>query len=420
MNTHPLSINLDRLMDEIETLSHFSDAPPPAVTRILYSEADLAARTFLRQLVDEAGLDWRTDAIGNTFIRWPGAEPDLPPVATGSHIDAVPFAGKYDGVVGVLGALEAVRSLRTAGFRPRRGVEIVMLTAEEPTRFGLGCVGSRALAGVTSPEALVALRDATGLAFDDVRRSAGFSGELAGVALNPGHYRAFVELHVEQGPELERAAVPIGVVTGIAASTTAFVTFQGDGGHAGTVLMSLRRDPLPAACELALAVEAAARTHPAGDAVATVGIVEVHPGASNSIPSQVRFSIDVRNQDMQVRDQLLQHFQTMAEEIAARRQLEQRFQVVNSDHALHCDPQIIEAVTGAVVAAGLRYKLLVSRAYHDTVFMGQICPVGMIFIPSRGGYSHRPEEYSSPEEIGNGVTVLALTLAELAGRAASP
>jgi ureidoglycolate amidohydrolase len=414
MSTPPLAINRDRLLDEIEQLSRFSAAPAPAVTRVLYTPADLAARAYLRKLATAAGLGWRVDAIGNTFLRWEGRNPALPAIATGSHIDAVPFSGKYDGVLGVLGALEAVRALRGSGFQPQRSLEIILFTAEEPTRFGLGCVGSRALAGVIDPAGLLALRDGEGLGFDEVRQAAGFGGNLEDVCLAPGHYAAFVELHIEQGPELEAAGVPIGVVTGIAASTTAFVSFHGEGGHAGTVLMGFRHDPLPAASELALAVETAARRHPAGDAVATVGIFEVQPGASNSIPTHVRMSIDVRNQEMAVRDGLLAHFQTVAQTIATHRGLRHEFQIVNSDHALRCDPHIIAATVAAAEAVGLPYKRLISRAYHDTVFMGHICPVGMIFVPSQGGYSHRPEEYTKPDEIAQGVAVLALTLAELA------
>jgi N-carbamoyl-L-amino-acid hydrolase len=414
MNAPSLAINLNRLMGEIEQLSHFSDAPAPAVTRILYTPADLAARAYLCELAAAAGLSWRVDAMGNTFLRWEGRDRELSAVATGSHIDAVPFSGKYDGVVGVLGALEAVRALQASSFQPQRSVEIILFTAEEPTRFGLGCIGSRALAGVIDPASLLTLCDSEGLAFDAVRQAAGFGGQLEDVRLAPGHYAAFVELHIEQGLELEVSGVPIGVVTGIAASTTAFVSFHGEGGHAGTVLMGLRHDPLPAASQLALTVEAAARAHPAGDAVATVGIFEVHPGASNSIPTSVRISIDVRNQEMTVRDGLLHRFQTEAKQIAAHRGLIHEFQIVNSDHALHCDPRIVAIAVAAAGAVGLPYKHLVSRAYHDTVFMGHICPVGMIFVPSRGGYSHRPEEYTTPEEIGQGVQVLALTLAELA------
>lgn len=414
MNIAPIAINLPRLLAEIEALSLFSDAPPPAVTRILYTPVDLASRRYLQQLVEEAGFTWRVDAIGNTFIRWPGRDPSLPAVATGSHCDAVPFAGKYDGVVGVLGGLEAMRSLKEAGVQPQRSLELILFTAEEPTRFGLGCVGSRALAGVIAPHELSALRDSAGEMFDEVRQAAGFTGDLASVALAADHYAAFVELHIEQGPLLEAEGIPIGVVTGVAASSTITVNFYGDGGHAGTVLMTSRRDPLPAAAELALQVEQTARFQPGGNAVATVGIFEVHPGASNSIPSRVQMSIDVRDVELWVRDQMVAEFRQSAAQIAEHRGITHDFHIINADPALRCDSRIVGAAVAAAQQWGLPYKKLVSRAYHDTVFMGRICPVGMIFVPSRGGYSHRPEEYTAPAEIGNGVQVLALTLATLA------
>jgi N-carbamoyl-L-amino-acid hydrolase len=414
MTGRTVPVQIDRLMAEIERLSQYSDAPAPAVTRILYTPMDLAARRCLQQLVEEAGFQWRTDAVGNTFIRWPGAQPDLPAVATGSHIDAVPFSGKYDGVVGVLGGLEALRSLCAAGFVPQRPLELISFTAEEPTRFGLGCIGSRVLSGKTTAGTLQALQDAEGVSFEQARQAAGFDGELERARLAPGHYAAFVELHIEQGPLLEAAQVAIGIVTGIAASTTTRVTLEGSGGHAGTVPMHLRHDPLLGAAELALAAEEVAVQH-GPDAVATVGKLAVHPGASNSIPRLVQMSLDVRHVDEAARNQMIEQLAKAARVTAARRGLAHEFQTINSDPTLQCAPQIVAAVEGAAGVLALPAMHLVSRAYHDTVFMGAICPVGMIFIPCRDGYSHRPEEYAAPEHIAAGVQVLALSLAELAG-----
>ena len=173
------AVDLPRLMGELERLAAFSDAPPPAVTRVLWTPADLSARAYVRGLIAEAGLTAREDAIGNLFARWEGDEPGLAPVATGSHIVAVPGAGRYDGTVGVLGGLEALRLLRRGGFRPRRPVELIVFTAEEPTRFGLGCLGSRALVGALTPEALRALRDAAGSPFEEVRAAAGYAAPPA-------------------------------------------------------------------------------------------------------------------------------------------------------------------------------------------------------------------------------------------------
>lgn len=409
-----LRINSERLQDEIMHLSHFSDAPSPAVTRILYTPTDLAARAYIKGLLDAAGLPWREDPIGNLFARWEGSQPDLPAVATGSHIDAIPNAGRYDGVVGVLGALEALRSLKDAGFTPRRTLELIVFTAEEPTRFGVGCLGSRALAGVIAAEDLLALRDGSEVEFEAARQAAGYTAPLTDLRIPDHTYMYFVELHIEQGPYLEAAQVPIGVVTDIAAAATIRVTLDGDGGHAGTVLMDERCDALSAAAELALKAEEIARSSDSEDAVATVGIFDVAPRASNSIPHRVQLTIDVRDREARTRNDMMERMRhTLVNDIARRRRIDYEWEVLNADPSARCHSSVIEATIDAANALRLRHQLVVSRAYHDTVFIAQICPVGMIFVPSHQGYSHRPEEYTAPHEIAQGVHVLALTLAQL-------
>jgi N-carbamoyl-L-amino-acid hydrolase len=285
-----LEIDRHRLLSEIEALAAFSDADPPAVTRIVFTPADLKARAWLRERCEEAGLTLRQDAIGNIFARWNGADPGAPAVGTGSHIDAIPNAGKYDGVVGVLGGLEAIRALRRSGFRPTNSIELVVFTSEEPTRFGIGCLGSRLLCGVLSAEAAKRLKDDDGESIEEVRHK-GITRPLNQVKLPGGYYKAFVELHIEQGPVLDRQQIPLGVVTKIAAPASMRVSIEGTGGHAGGVLMPERRDALCAAAELILAIENAARTSGTADTVATVGICEVFPGAINSIPSRVRSAL---------------------------------------------------------------------------------------------------------------------------------
>src|SRR5258707_9023063 len=212
-----LEIDQWGLNAEIETLAAISDAEPPAVTRIVFTPTDLKARARMISLCEEAGLTVRQDAIGNIFARWNGSDPAAPAVGTGSHIDAIPNAGKYDGVVGVLGGLEAIRALQRSGFHPKNSVELLMFTSEEPTRFGIGCLGSRLLSGSLSPEAARKLTDSDGELLDGVRQKAGLRGELEDVELPNGYYKAFVELHIEQGPVLERERIPLGIVTKIAA-----------------------------------------------------------------------------------------------------------------------------------------------------------------------------------------------------------
>src|SRR6202171_524006 len=198
-----LEIDQQRLFSELETLATFSDAEPPAVTRIVFTPPDLQARAWMISRCEEAGLAVRQDAIGNIFARWAGAETSAPGVGTGSHIDAIPNAGKYDGVVGVLGGLEAIRALQRSGFRPRHSIELLVFTSEEPTRFGIGCLGSRMLSGTLSANAARQLKDSEGASLDDVRKRSGIRGDLEAVQLPSGYYSASVELHIEQGPRLE-------------------------------------------------------------------------------------------------------------------------------------------------------------------------------------------------------------------------
>jgi ureidoglycolate amidohydrolase len=408
-----LTIDRNRLISEIEALALISEAEPPVVTRIVFTPSDLKARTWIKARCEEAGLSVREDAIGNTFARWNGSDPSAPVVGTGSHIDAIPNAGKYDGVVGVLGGLEAIRALQKSGLRPRHSIELLIFTSEEPTRFGIGCVGSRLLSGTLSPDAARKLTDNDGASLDDVRREAGFSGELEQVKLPSDYYEAFVELHIEQGPLLEQQHIPLGIVTNIAAPASLRILIEGSGGHAGAVLMPDRRDALCAAAEMILAIELAARTSGAIDTVATVGICDVFPGAVNSIPSRVRLSVDIRDTDLRRRDRIMQTIETKCNSVATERRVTIHFELLNADAPADCAPEIIEALSHSCRKHQLNFLPMVSRAYHDSLFIARIAPVAMLFIPCRNGYSHRPDEYASPEDIFRGALVLAETLAAL-------
>jgi N-carbamoyl-L-amino-acid hydrolase len=408
-----LRIDGERLVCEIETLATFSEAAAPVVTRIVFTPSDLKARAWLKARCEEAGLTVRYDAIGNTFARWNGSDQSAPVVGAGSHIDAIPNAGKYDGVVGVLGGLEAIRALQRCGFRPRSSIELLVFTAEEPTRFGIGCLGSRLLSGTLSPDAARKLIDRDGASVEDVRAGAGFKGKLEEVKVPSGYYKAFVELHIEQGPLLEREGMPLGIVTKIAAPASLRILIEGAGGHAGGVLMPDRRDALCAAAELILAIENAALSSGAIDTVATVGICEVFPGAVNSIPSQVRLSVDIRDTDLQRRDTVVHALDLACKAISAKRRVAIETELLNADAPGDCAPFVIDALSRSCTKHGLTFTPMVSRAYHDSLFMARIAPVAMLFIPCRNGYSHRPDEYASPEDIAKGTLVLAETLAML-------
>ncbi|MBX3425287.1 MAG: M20 family metallo-hydrolase [Pirellulales bacterium] len=416
MNLQRVEVDAARLIGELESLARFSACPepPPAVTRVVFTPTDLAARKYLRGLYEAAGLTVRVDPIGNTFARWQGTDPAAAVVGTGSHCDAILHAGMYDGTVGVLGALEAIRALQAAGFRPRRSIELVMFTSEEPTRFGVGCTGSRMMAGQLDGSKLAMLRDEDEIDYDAARTTAGFGGSLDDARLPAGYYDAFVELHIEQGPELEAAELPIGVVTAIAAPAQFRITIVGEGGHAGGMLMPRRRDALCAAAELTLAIERIARGSASPDLVATVGRMHVHPGAVNSIPSRVELTLDLRDIALATRQAALAAIRAEADAIACRRSVSVAVETVNADPPATCDPRIVAAVENACTQLGHAWQRMISRAYHDSLFIAQVAPTGMIFIPCRGGVSHRPDEFSTPEQIAAGAATLALTLAELA------
>jgi len=410
-----LPVDTQRLGTEINDLALLSETPPPAVTRIVYSEEDRRARRMLANLFAESGLKVRTDAVGNTFARWEGADPSRKPVATGSHIDAIPNAGKYDGVLGVLGALEAVRALQSAGFQPRASIDIIVFTSEEPTRFGLGCLGSRLMSGSLTVEKAASLRDSDGHSLDELRDAAGFGSEpVSSTLLQPGHYDAFVELHIEQGPILENENLDIGIVEKIAAPAALRVLLEGEGGHAGAVLMPARRDASLGAAEIALAVERLVTSLGSPDGVGTTGIFKIKPGAINSVPYEALLEIDIRDTDFAARQSVEETLREEILTIANRRRLAHTITTINSDPPATCDPRLVETAEQAAKEAGATHRRMVSRAYHDSLFMAILAPIVMIFIPCRGGWSHRPDEFSSPQHIEKGVEVLARTLARLA------
>lgn len=407
-----------RLTQELAKLATFTTAEPAAigtaVTRVVFSDDDLRARSWLKSLAADEGFSVHEDAVGNTFIRWAGAAPELPAVATGSHTDAIPHAGMYDGTVGVLGGLEAMRALKRGGLRPRRSIELVMLTSEEPTRFGIGCLGSRLISGTLDATRADALLDKQDSPLSSVRAAAGFSGALASVQLPKGHYHAWVELHIEQGPLLELEKLPLGIVTRIAAPAGYRFTITGLGGHAGALLMPDRKDALCAASELILSIEKHALATGAIDTVATVGTCDVHPGAVNSVPSRVVLQLDIRDTDPVRREGVMQAVRRDCDDLRTRRGVAISEDLVNADAPAQSSAHIVETIEGICNESGIPYKKMVSRAYHDSLFMAQVAPIAMIFIPCRHGVSHRPDEYAAPADIALGTRVLAEALAKLA------
>jgi hydantoinase/carbamoylase family amidase len=404
-----------RLHDAIAELAGFNDDPGAGgITREVYTPTYAAALERVMDRMRDAGLEVRLDAVGNLFGRWAGTEPDAPIVLTGSHVDTTLNAGRYDGVVGVLGAIEAVHALRAAGAAPRRTIEIVAWAGEEP-RFGTGCVGSRVAAGELERRDLDRLRDRAGVSMAEALRAAGFDPDrMADARIDADTVHALVELHIEQGVVLESGGESIGVVTAIAAPHDFRLTLRGAATHAGATPMDLRRDALAGAAEAMLVLERLAVQSPSGTTVGTVGVLRVHPGAINVVPGEVELDVDVRDSDLAAREQVVQAILAAAAEIADRRRLELEVATIVEDVPVVCDPRVVEAAEGSCRDLALTYRTMISGAYHDAMIMGRRIPIGMVFVPSAGGVSHHPDEFTPAADLDRGVQVLAGTLARLA------
>jgi hydantoinase/carbamoylase family amidase len=383
------------------------------LTREVYTPEYSRAAELINQWMRGAGLEVREDAVGNLFGLWPGREPQLPRVLTGSHFDTTLNAGRYDGVVGVLGAIDAVRQLRARGFVPQRGIEVIGFAGEEP-RFGAGCVGSRAMVGALTRSDLDRMTDRREITIAAAMRASGLDPDrIAEAEIDPAEYDMLVELHIEQGAVLEHRGIPIGVVEQIAAPHDLRITITGVPRHSGSTPMDLRRDALTGASELVLEIERLARESPSGSTVGTVGVLDVIPGAVNVIPGEVRMDVDIRDSDLAAREQVIESTLAKLRELTERRSLSFEVSTITEDTPARCDPRIVTAVREACTAQGIAHLGITSGAYHDAMVLGSKLPIGMIFVPSRDGISHHPDEYTAPEELELGVAVLAGTLERL-------
>ena len=398
-----------RLGRDLDALAEMGRDPAGGMTRLALSPADADARRYVRERMRELGMTVVHDEVGNLVGRLGKGGPS---VMTGSHLDSVLRGGRYDGPLGVVGGLEAVRALVGAGFTPRRPIEVAVFTGEEGSRFGRGTIGSAAFSGEVAVADIHALRDGAGVTFAAALATYRDEGAPVPAARAPGAVAAFVELHIEQGGVLESRNLDIGAVTTVAGLVQHVVRIVGDANHAGATPMELRKDALAGAATLVLGLEARARELGHG-AVATVGKLEVEPGAFNIIPGAAVLGIDARAADPEILDALDRAVGELAENIAATRRL--GVQVTRRQRVAPgpLDERVIGAVERAAAGAGLRSLRMPSGAIHDALHMATFCPSGMIFIPSHGGKSHCPEEQSSLEDMVRGVDVLARTLAEL-------
>lgn len=404
--------DLERLLDDLHTLAEFRHPNLPGITRRFPSDAYHQSRAWLRERMQACGLDTSQDAAGNLFGLHAGLEP-LAPILIGSHTDTVQAGGRYDGALGVLGALEVVRCLDAAGVALRHPLVVADFLAEEANDFGISCVGSRAVAGGLRPEWLERRLGDLSLAAA-IAQIGGQPERLADAACLPGTFAACLELHIEQGPVLEVQGVSLGVVSGIVGIMRGNFILRGRADHAGTTPMQLRHDAFAAAAELTLALEQLARAEPG--AVATVGRLELSPNQSNVVPDEVRLVAEARHLDAAVLARLWAAFTDRAHAICATRGIALETTAVTDAAPVQVPVWMQDMLLACCRQIDPRAIMLPSGAGHDAGHLARIAPAGMIFVPSVGGRSHCPEEATLPEHLRAGVAALALAVVALDGR----
>lgn len=409
-----LQIDSKRVLADLEDLSRIGrDDADGGIHRRAFSEADMRGRRWFTDRIEEAGLEVRVDGAGNLGTRWPGRYPDVPCVMTGSHLDTVPGAGRLDGALGVLAGLEALRVLSEHDVPVERDIELVDF-ADEEGRFG-GMLGSQAMSGQLTPEFLERAIDLDGVRLADAMEECGFrAGDALAAEREPGSIFGFVELHIEQGPMLERGDHAIGLVDSITGLFRWDARFVGEANHAGTTPMDMRRDAFQGVAEVSAQIERILEEHGGPRSRATIGRVELVPGAANVVPGEARFSLEVRDTDAQTLRQLSDAFRRTLSAIARRRDLAFEFEVTSEIEPAACHERVMAAVARACTALSIEPLQMSSGAAHDTQMITRIAPSGMIFVPSRSGRSHSPAEWTSPADLERGANVLLHTLLELA------
>lgn len=400
------------LAERIRQLAQCGVDGPGGVTRLVYTPAWQAAQTLVAQWMAAAGLAVRIDAVGNVFGRLAGKSERV--ILTGSHLDTVAGGGAYDGAYGIIAGIAAVGGLAARGVVPERSLEVVALCEEEGSRFFTTCWGSRAVTGLVGADEAYRVTDRHQAVLADAMREAGLAPDRVAAARRTD-VDAFVELHVEQGPVLDREGADIGVVSAICGQERLIVRVEGEGNHAGTTPMAGRRDAMAAAAEMILAVEAGAREL-GGGAVATVGSLDVPHGMSNVVPGRVVFSVDLRAPTSEHKHRLSKAIQDELAAVARRRGLNVEWERYVDVAAVPMDGGLRQVIADAAAGRGYARRDIDSGAGHDAQIFGSVIPSAMIFIPSRMGISHHYLEYSAPEHLLKG----ALCLQDVLVGAAAP
>jgi N-carbamoyl-L-amino-acid hydrolase len=403
-------IRPDRLLADLDALAAVGDTGDGGNCRLALTDDDAGGRELVVGWMRALGLEVRVDRIGNVVATRPGAEPDLAPVMTGSHVDTVRTGGRYDGTLGVLAGLEVVRALDDAGIRTRRPLAVAFFTDEEGSRFAPDMLGSLVYVGGMPLEDALDVVAIDGAVLGDELERIGWAGDAAVPGPVP---HAHVELHIEQGPLLEEQGVTIGAVTGVQGISWQELTLTGQSNHAGTTPLRLRRDAAHVAAEVTTFVRRLA-LEMGGDQVGTVGRIELHPDLVNVVAAQATLTVDLRNTDDALLAEAERRLRTQVAELAAAEGVEPAWRRLArfAPVAFHAD--VVDLVERAAEKRGLTVMRLPSGAGHDAQMLARVCPTGMVFVPSRAGISHNPAEFTEPEHLAAGAQVLTDVLVELA------
>jgi N-carbamoyl-L-amino-acid hydrolase len=397
-----LKIDPERLWDNLMQTAEIGGTAKGGICRLTLTDLDRQVRDWFKTRAEALGCTVTVDDMGAMFARRAGTRADIPPIGMGSHLDTQPTGGKFDGALGTLAALEALRTLVEAGYETFAPIEVINWTNEEGARFAPAMIASGVFAGVFTRDFAAARKDRGGVSFGDALEQIGYRGQEA-----CGSHRlsAFFEVHIEQGPYLEQEAKDIGVVTGVQAMRWYEVTVTGQDTHAGTTPMPRRRDALLGAARMVDAVDAAARkAAPYG--VGTVGILEAKPGSPNVVPGEVFFTLDLRHPEMLMLNQMESDITAAAEAIASDLGLAVSIDNIMNQPPVHFDPDCIAAVRSATTASGYSTRDIVSGAGHDAAYIARVAPAAMIFVPCRDGISHNEAEFTSKEQCAAGAQVL--------------
>lgn len=408
-------INTQRLEHEMQTVSTFGALSGRGITRLAFSQEEAGARAYVKALMRDIGMKIREDAIGNIFGTLEGELP-LPAVTVGSHLDSVPQGGYYDGTLGVMCGLEAIRAIKEHGISHKRPLELIIFSCEESSRFNMATVGSKVLSGKLGLEKLKTLKDKQGISVYDAAKAFGCDVDaLEEAKLDKNALYSYIELHIEQGPVLENKGVPVGIVTGIAAPIRYELVIQGKADHSGATPMNMRQDALACAAEIILGVENIG-AHKAGETtVATVGFANATPGVLNVIPGSVTLGIDIRDIDNENLEKASSLITNMIEFTVAKRGLTYTLKELTRDTPTALDQKIIDLLAEEAENLDIDALLLPSGAGHDAMHMHPAAThVGMLFIPCKEGISHNVAEEVNMEDAAKATHILAKSLITLA------